>query len=94
MILLNGKEVAFTPGQTILELAQANDIEIPTLCHDERIEPYGPSRLEATAAHYGLRALGQLPIDARFATICDKGTAETDLPDGLLPDAIAAITKG
>ena len=41
MILLNGKEVAFTPGQTILELAQANDIEIPTLCHDERIEPYG-----------------------------------------------------
>ena len=60
----------------------------------ERIEPYGPGRLEATAAHYGLRALGQLPIDARFATICDKGTAETDLPDGLLPDAIAAITKG
>ncbi len=41
MILLNGKEVAFVPGMTILELAQANGIEIPTLCHDERIEPYG-----------------------------------------------------
>ena len=60
----------------------------------ERIEPYGPSRLEATATHYGLRALGQLPIDASFARACDAGTAETDLPDGLLPDAIAAIMQG
>jgi formate dehydrogenase major subunit len=41
MILLNGKEVAFVPGQTLLELAQANGIDIPTLCHDARIEPYG-----------------------------------------------------
>ncbi|MBR3318020.1 MAG: Mrp/NBP35 family ATP-binding protein [Atopobiaceae bacterium] len=58
----------------------------------ERIEPYGPSHLAETAAHYGIAALGQLPIDGSFAQICDKGTAETDLPDGLLPDAIAAIT--
>ncbi|MBR5620063.1 MAG: FAD-dependent oxidoreductase [Clostridia bacterium] len=41
MIILNGKEYAFTAGQTILELAEANGIEIPTLCHDARIEPYG-----------------------------------------------------
>jgi len=57
----------------------------------EKIEPYGPSRLAATAEHYGLAALGQLPMDERFATACDKGTAEQDLPDGLLPEAIAAI---
>ncbi len=60
----------------------------------KKIEPFGPSHLAATAAHYGLKALGQLPIDARFAEVCDAGTAETDLPDGLLPDAIAAITRG
>ena len=41
MIILNGKEFAFVPGQTILELAEANGIEIPTLCHDARIEPNG-----------------------------------------------------
>lgn len=59
----------------------------------QKIEPYGPSRLEATAEHYGLAALGQLPMDERFAKACDRGSAEKDLPDGLLPDAIAAITK-
>ena len=59
----------------------------------EKVEPYGPSRLSQTAAHYGLKALGQLPIDGDFAKACDEGTAETDLPDGLLSAAIAAITQ-
>ncbi|MDO4797994.1 MAG: Mrp/NBP35 family ATP-binding protein [Coriobacteriales bacterium] len=59
----------------------------------EKVFPYGPSRLSETAAHYGLSELGQLPIDESFALACDKGAAETDLPDGLLPDAIAAITN-
>ena len=59
---------------------------------DQKVEPYGPSRLAATAEHYGINALGQLPIDERFAKACDEGTAETSLPDGLLPDAVAAIT--
>lgn len=59
----------------------------------EKVEPYGPSRLAATAEHYGLPVLGQLPIDARFAKACDEGTAETELPADLLPEAIAAITR-
>ena len=59
----------------------------------EKVEPYGPSRLEETAKHYGLKALGQLPIDGSFAKACDEGKAETELPDGLLPEAVAAITE-
>ncbi len=58
----------------------------------EKVFPYGPSRLAETARHYGLAELGQLPIDERFAKACDEGTAETTLPDGLLPKAIDAIT--
>ena len=58
----------------------------------EKVEPYGPSRLNETAEHYGLAALGPLPIDAQFAKACDEGSFETDVPDGLLPNAIAAIT--
>lgn len=59
----------------------------------KKIEPYGPSRLAATAEHYGLSVLGQLPIDPVFAQTCDAGTAETALPNDLLPQAIEAITK-
>lgn len=43
MINLNidGIEVKGHVGQTILEAARANGIEIPTLCHDERVKTYG-----------------------------------------------------
>ncbi len=39
-VILNGKITQAYQGETILELAQRNDIEIPTLCNDPRIEPY------------------------------------------------------
>ncbi|MCF8368373.1 MAG: FAD-dependent oxidoreductase [Bacteroidales bacterium] len=39
-IILNGKIVKGNQGETVLELAQRQNIEIPTLCHDPRLEPY------------------------------------------------------
>lgn len=39
-IILNGKIVPGFKGETIYELAKRNGIEIPTLCNDERLEPY------------------------------------------------------
>ncbi len=38
---IDGKEVIGLPGQTILDVARANDVDIPTLCFDERTEVYG-----------------------------------------------------
>ncbi len=40
-VLLNGKTVAVEPGTTILELARREGLQIPTLCHDEELNPYG-----------------------------------------------------
>ena len=39
-IILNNKIVKGIKGETILELAQRSGIEIPTLCHDPRLEPF------------------------------------------------------
>jgi formate dehydrogenase alpha subunit len=44
-VVLNGQEVKARPGQTILEVARAAGVEIPTLCHDPRLEPYGACRM-------------------------------------------------
>ncbi len=38
---INGKEVKGNSGQTILDIAKENNIEIPTMCFDERVEIYG-----------------------------------------------------
>jgi len=39
-ILLNGNTYKALEGETILEVAKRNDIHIPTLCHDPRLEPF------------------------------------------------------
>ncbi len=38
---INGKEVTGFAGQTILEVARENKIDIPTLCYDKRVDIYG-----------------------------------------------------
>jgi formate dehydrogenase major subunit len=40
-LTINNIPITAFSGQTILEVAKANDIFIPTLCHDERVKPFG-----------------------------------------------------
>ena len=44
-LTINGKVCKGMPGQTILSLAQQNDIYIPTLCHAEKLTPSGACSL-------------------------------------------------
>jgi len=44
-VTINGKELMGRAGQTILELAADNGIDIPNLCHDPRLVPAGSCRL-------------------------------------------------
>jgi len=39
-IILDGNIVKGIPGETILELSRRQGIEIPTLCNDDRLEPF------------------------------------------------------
>ena len=42
---IDGKEVKATEGMTVLEAAQGAGIFIPTLCHHEKLEPFGGCRV-------------------------------------------------
>lgn len=44
-IIINGKQIKVQPDTTILDAARRNDIYIPTICDDPRLEPYGGCRL-------------------------------------------------
>jgi len=45
LIQIDGIEVKAKQGMTILEAARSAGISIPTLCHHEKMEPYGGCRL-------------------------------------------------
>ncbi len=42
---IDGKEVKATEGMTVLAAAQSAGIFIPTLCHHEKLEPFGGCRV-------------------------------------------------
>jgi len=44
-ITINGRPLECAEGSTILGAARAAGIDVPTLCHDDRIEPTGSCRL-------------------------------------------------
>jgi bidirectional [NiFe] hydrogenase diaphorase subunit len=44
-LTIDGQKLQAEQGRTILEVARDNGIEIPTLCYNEGVEPYGACRL-------------------------------------------------
>ena len=45
LLVVDGNELSFEPGETVLEVAARAEIEIPTLCNDERLTPAGACRM-------------------------------------------------
>ncbi|UCG11799.1 MAG: FAD-dependent oxidoreductase [Deltaproteobacteria bacterium] len=60
---LNGKEVKAEEGSTILQVAEENNIYIPTLCNHKALEPAGLCRLCSVELFDGRRT--------RFVTACN-----------------------
>ena len=57
----------------------------------ERHQIFGPSTAGQTCATYNIDMLGQLPIDPSLGHMCDQGSIERDLPEGLLSGAVSLI---
>ncbi|KPJ78775.1 MAG: NADH dehydrogenase [Deltaproteobacteria bacterium SG8_13] len=45
LMIINGNEFPFTPGETILDVARSHAIDIPTLCHLKDTMPTGACRI-------------------------------------------------
>ncbi len=43
-LTLNGQTARFAEGETLLDIASRHGVEIPTLCHDPRLDPAGACR--------------------------------------------------
>ncbi|MGB2712699.1 MAG: formate dehydrogenase subunit alpha [Vicinamibacterales bacterium] len=44
-VVINGRPRECREGETILDALRAADVRVPTLCHDNRLRPYGGCRL-------------------------------------------------
>ena len=63
-LVVDGVEIEASPGQTILEAAEAAGIYIPRLCHKKGLEPFGSCRVCTVIAN------------GRFQSACTQPVAE------------------
>lgn len=76
-LVLDGVEVEFRPGETVYEVARREGQEIPTLCYDPRLEPFGACRLcvveiegqRAPVASCTMKAQPGMVVRTRTATL-------------------------
>lgn len=74
-VKINGIEISAEKGQTILQIAEANGIEIPTLCYIEEVKAYGACGL-CTVEVEGIPKL----LRACSAVASDGMVISTDTP--------------
>ena len=55
LLQIDGKEVKAEEGMTVLEAARSAGITIPTLCHHEKLNPYGACRICTVEVEVGDR---------------------------------------
>src|SRR5680860_1905654 len=70
---IDGQAAKAAAGETVLQVARRLSIEIPTLCHDDRLEPYGACRM-CLVEIQGARG----PVPACAAKISDGMEAWTN----------------
>lgn len=64
-------------------------MECPECGH--KLEPFGPSHLQEIVDEFKVADLGRIPIDPKVSASCDAGTFESELPEGLIPEAVSAV---
>ena len=55
-LTIDGRKLQAEEGKTVLEVARDNGIDIPTLCYNEELEPYGACRLCLVEVTKGTRS--------------------------------------
>ena len=68
---IDGREVVAPEGMTVLDAARGAGISIPTLCHHERLEPFGGCRVCVVEAE----SRGQARLVAACTHPVEKGLA-------------------
>ena len=75
-VVINGRRCESPEGVTILSALGAADVRVPTLCHDNRLTPYGGCRLCIVHVD-GLSR----PVTACTTPLADGMRIETHTPD-------------
>ncbi len=95
---LDGTQVAAEDGELLIHAAARNGVFIPTLCHDDRLEPYGGCRMCVVGVEGAPRPLPACATRARAGMVVstngDAGAFRRTLTEMLLTEHLNADPAG
>ena len=97
-IVIDGKQLHARSGETLLEAARRVGVEIPTLCHDDRLKPTGACRMCLVESSDSRRMVPACrhPVADGLEVVTNSARVQrhrqsllslyaADAPDGVLP---------
>ncbi len=93
-LTIDGKKIQVQQGNTILQAATQNNIAIPTLCHDERLKPFGACRLcmVEIEKHGRKKLIASCCYPAEEGLVVQTKTEKTDKIRKMLVELLLAIS--
>ena len=89
-ITLDGKPVDFEAGETLYEVARRHTDGVPTLCYDERLEPFGGCRLCVVAVEGIAKPVASCTTRAQPGMVVRTHTAEIEKHRKTLIELVAS----
>ena len=90
---LDGEKVAFTRGETIYEVAERNARDIPTLCYDPRLEPFGGCRLCVVELEGARNPVASCTMKAEPGMVVRTRTAALEVQRRILMEMVASENR-
>jgi len=90
---LDGKDVAFAEGETIYEVAERHEGDVPTLCYDPRLEPYGSCRLCVVEVEGQRLPVASCTTKATAGMVVKTGTARVEKQRRTLLEMVASENR-
>jgi formate dehydrogenase major subunit len=75
-VVINGRDREYPDGVTVLDALRQAGVDVPTLCHDDRLEPYGACRLCVVQV-----AGSERPVAACTTPLVDGMRIDTQTPE-------------
>ncbi|MGI9628085.1 MAG: 2Fe-2S iron-sulfur cluster-binding protein [Longimicrobiales bacterium] len=92
-LTMDGEQVGFTRGETLYEVAERHRKEIPTLCYDPRLEPFGGCRLCVVELEGARNPVASCTTKAEPGMVVKTKTAHLEIHRRLLMELVASENR-
>ena len=90
---MDGKKVRFSRGETLFEVAERHGRDIPTLCYDPRLEPFGGCRLCVVELEGARNPVASCTVKAQPGMVVRTRTASLEVQRRILMEMVASENR-